>query len=76
MIVMFALQRNVKYLTCNISRTDCGDHQDCMVFWDRSISVVDTVKYLFNEPVEKWLFSDKIGIFHNIRTMKTYTKKA
>ena len=34
-----------------------------MVFWDRTISVVDTVKYLFNEPVEKWLFSDEIGIF-------------
>jgi len=34
-----------------------------MVFWDRTNSVVDTVKYLFNEPVEKWLFSDKIGIF-------------
>lgn len=34
-----------------------------MVFWDRTISVVDTVKYPFNGPVEEWLFSDKMGIF-------------
>ena len=61
--VMSALQGNIKYLTCNISCTDRGDREDCMVFWDRTNSVVDTVKYLFNEPVEKWLFSDKIGIF-------------
>jgi hypothetical protein len=27
------------------------------------ISVVDAVKYLFNEPVEEWLFSDETGIF-------------
>jgi hypothetical protein len=25
--------------------------------------VVDTVKYLFNEPVEEWLFSEEIDVF-------------
>jgi hypothetical protein len=62
---MSALQRNIKYLTCHISRTDCGGPQDCMVFWDRTISVVDTVKYLFKEPVGEWLFSDETAFSQN-----------
>lgn len=40
-----------------------------MVFWHRTTSVVGTVKYLFNEPVGEWLFSDKIDVFtkHGLR---------
>jgi len=46
-----------------------------MVFWDRTISVVYTVKYLFNGRVEEWLFSDEIRIFTKPGLRKLTLKK-
>jgi len=46
-----------------------------MAFWDGTISVVYTVKYLFNKPVEEWLFSDEIGIFTKSGLQKLTLKK-